>query len=209
MVVTIPGYQKIHRLFESYRLHGRGWVPDRGHAKPQCFDDSRDSKNESIWGARREIQRRRRHAPSCMGATEHQSNWPGMRKTLGKPGFCSGEARNRTFGCFPYDFGSSKGTERMLSETTTLITDRGEYVAFASLQRIIPPKALIRYWHSPFRHRFHEPLCLMMARRVLASAVARLFGLTPFGGDAVPHRCDGHRYPAGLQADVESHEFPG
>jgi hypothetical protein len=41
-----------------------------------------------------------RHAPSCMGATELQSNWPEMRKTLGKPGFCSGEDRNRTFGCF-------------------------------------------------------------------------------------------------------------
>jgi hypothetical protein len=104
VVVTIPGYQKIHRLFESYRLHGRGWVPDRVHAKPQRFDDSRDSKNDSILGARREIQRRRRHAPSCMGATEHQSNWPEMRKTLGKPGFCSGEDRNRTFWCFPNIF---------------------------------------------------------------------------------------------------------
>jgi hypothetical protein len=31
----------------------------------------------------------------------------------------NGEDRNRTFGYFPYDFGSSKGTERMLSETTT------------------------------------------------------------------------------------------
>ena len=54
-----------------------------------------------------------------MGATELQSNWPEMQKTPGKPGFLSGEDRNRTFGYFPYDFGSSKGTERMLSETTT------------------------------------------------------------------------------------------
>ncbi len=106
-------------------------------------------------------------------------------------------------------FGSSEGTERLLSETTTPITDRGEHVDFASMQQIIPPKALIQYWHSPFRHRFHASLCLMMARQVLASAVARLFGLTPFGGDAVRHRCDERRYPAGLQADVESHEFPG
>ena len=85
----------------------------------------------------------------------------------------------------------------------------GEHVAFASLQRIIPPKALIQCWHSPFRHRFHASLCLMMARQVLALAVARFFGLTPFGGDAVRHRCDEYRYPAGRQADVESHEFPG
>ena len=75
--------------FESYSLHGRGSVPNRAIQNPQCFGDSRDSKNDSIWGARREIQRRRRHAPSCMGATELQSNWPDMQKTLGKPGFCS------------------------------------------------------------------------------------------------------------------------
>ena len=29
-----------------------------GHVKPQRFDDSRDSKNNSIWAARREMQRR-------------------------------------------------------------------------------------------------------------------------------------------------------
>ena len=37
-----------------------------------------------------------RHAPSCMGATELQSNWPDMRKTLGKPGFCSKGFRKLT-----------------------------------------------------------------------------------------------------------------
>jgi hypothetical protein len=36
-----------------------------------------------------------------MDVQESQSNWPEMRKTLGKPGFCSGEDRNRTFSCFP------------------------------------------------------------------------------------------------------------
>ena len=72
-----------------------------GTSKTQCFGDSRDSKNDSILGARREMQRRRRHAPSCMGATDGQRNWPNMRKTLGKPGSLSGEDRNRTFECFP------------------------------------------------------------------------------------------------------------
>jgi len=33
-----------------------------------------------------------------------------MRKTLGKPGFLSGEDRNRTFKCFPNVFGSLKGS---------------------------------------------------------------------------------------------------
>jgi hypothetical protein len=31
-----------------------------------------------------------------MGATELQSNWPDMRKTLGKPGFCSTGFRKLT-----------------------------------------------------------------------------------------------------------------
>jgi hypothetical protein len=62
----------------------QAWIgARRGHAKSQCFADSRDSKNDSILGARREMQ-----APhdamhrASMGATELQSNWPDMRKTL-------------------------------------------------------------------------------------------------------------------------------
>ncbi|MFN9230177.1 MAG: hypothetical protein ACK6DU_02930, partial [Planctomycetota bacterium] len=47
----------------------------------------------------------------------------------------------------------------------------------------------------------------MMEVQVLASEVARFFGLTPFGGDAVRHRCDEYSFPAGLQADIESHEL--
>ena len=39
-----------------------------------------------------------RHAPSCMETTVSQSNWPEMRKTLGQPGFLSGEDRIRTCG---------------------------------------------------------------------------------------------------------------
>jgi hypothetical protein len=37
-----------------------------------------------------------------MDVQESQSNWPEMRKTLEKPGFCSGEDRNRISGCFGY-----------------------------------------------------------------------------------------------------------
>jgi len=74
---------------------------------------------------------------------------------------------------------------------------------------LTPLNLWIQYWHSPLRHRFHASDGLMTELQVLASAVARFFGLTPFGGDAVRHLCDEYRYPAGLQADVESHEFPG
>jgi len=41
----------------------RLWIVARlGHSNPQCFADSRDSKNDSNLGARREIQRR---VPPC------------------------------------------------------------------------------------------------------------------------------------------------
>jgi hypothetical protein len=103
-VGTMPGFQEITQIVRILPPPP-SWIGARlGHAKPQCFDDSRDSKNDSIYGARREMQRRRRHAPSCMGATDGQRNCPEMRKTLRKPGFLSGEDRNRTFGCFPNVF---------------------------------------------------------------------------------------------------------
>jgi hypothetical protein len=53
---------------------------------PSDLTTQRDEKNNSIFGARREMQ-----APhgamhrASMGAPELQSNWPEMRKTLGKP----------------------------------------------------------------------------------------------------------------------------
>jgi len=37
-----------------------------------------------------------RHAPNCKGATELQSNGQEMRKSLGKPGFCSTGFRQLT-----------------------------------------------------------------------------------------------------------------
>ncbi len=38
------------------------FVARQAHSKPQCFGDSRDSKNDSIWASRREMQRR---IPPC------------------------------------------------------------------------------------------------------------------------------------------------
>jgi hypothetical protein len=107
-VVTIPGFQEITRIVRILSPPLVWFVASPAHSKPQCFDDSRDSKNDAIWGARREMQRRRRHAPSCMGATDGQRNWPKTRKTLGKPGFFSGEDRNRTTYKSPGKIGVSK-----------------------------------------------------------------------------------------------------
>jgi len=104
VVVTIPGFQGITKIVRILQPLSAWIRAEPEHTKPQCFGDSRDSTNDSIWAARREMQRRRRHASSCVGATDGQRNWPETRKTLGKPGFLSGEDRNRTFGCFPNVF---------------------------------------------------------------------------------------------------------
>ena len=50
---------------------------------------ARLEKRLDLGCATRNASAARRHAPSCMGATELQRNWPEMRKTQGKPGFCS------------------------------------------------------------------------------------------------------------------------
>jgi hypothetical protein len=42
--------------------------------------------------------------------------WPKMRKTLGKPGFFSGEDRHRIFGVFPMFLDSSKGCSREIAD---------------------------------------------------------------------------------------------
>ncbi len=67
------------------------------------FITSRNFGLFRICGKNKEKSRFRTgsHAPSCMGATVGQRNWPETRKTLGKPGFLSGEDRNRTTRKFP------------------------------------------------------------------------------------------------------------
>ncbi len=72
--------------FESYHLPGNKLEQTRIMQNPSALATQRDSKNDSIFAARREMQ-----APhdamhrASMGAPELQSNWPGMRKTLAKP----------------------------------------------------------------------------------------------------------------------------
>jgi hypothetical protein len=56
----------------------------------------RDAKNDSILAARREMQRRRRHAPSCMETTEASGNSQEVRYSQGKALFCSGGQGIRT-----------------------------------------------------------------------------------------------------------------
>ena len=51
-----------------------------------------------------------------MDRQEGQSNWQEMRKSPGKPGFWSGEDRNRIFGVFPMFLDSSKGSSREIAD---------------------------------------------------------------------------------------------
>ena len=67
-------------------------------------DDSGDSLGDSPGAKAAHKTTQHLQAWTCMDRQESQSNWPNMRKTLGKPGFLSGEDRNRTYACFPNVF---------------------------------------------------------------------------------------------------------
>jgi len=61
-----------------------------------------------------------------------------MRKTLGKPGFCSGQDRNRTFGCFPNVFGMFEGyllTLAFADNKPVAVARLGEYLDFHGSER--------------------------------------------------------------------------
>jgi hypothetical protein len=66
--------------------------------------DSGDSLDDSPGSKAAHETTQHLQAWTCMDRQESQSNWPEMRKTLEKPGFLSGEDRNRTFSCFPCVF---------------------------------------------------------------------------------------------------------
>ena len=64
-------------------------------------DDSGDSQDDSPGAKAAHKTTQHLQAWTCMDRQESQSNWPEMRKTLGKPGFFSGEDRIRTTRKFP------------------------------------------------------------------------------------------------------------
>jgi len=59
-------------------------------------DDSGDSLDDSPRSKAAHKTTQHLQAWTCMDRQESQRNWPNMRKTLGKPGFFSGEDRTRT-----------------------------------------------------------------------------------------------------------------
>jgi hypothetical protein len=60
-------------------------------------DDSGDSLDDSPGSKAAHKTTQHLQAWTCMDRQESQRNFAEMRKTLGKPGFLSGEDRNRTF----------------------------------------------------------------------------------------------------------------
>ncbi|MCU0721095.1 MAG: hypothetical protein MUC83_15400 [Pirellula sp.] len=66
--------------------------------------DSGDSQDDSPGGKAAHKTTQHLQAWTSMDRHELQRNCPEMRKTLGKPGFLSGEDRNRTFASFPNVF---------------------------------------------------------------------------------------------------------
>ncbi|MFM2218825.1 MAG: hypothetical protein RL240_3143 [Planctomycetota bacterium] len=73
-----------------------------------------------------------------MDRQESQSNWPEMRKPLGKPGFWSGEDRIRTFGCIPDVSGMFEGyllTLAYADNKPVAVARLGKYLDFQGFER--------------------------------------------------------------------------
>ena len=94
-------------------------------------DDSGDSLDDSPGSKAAHWTTQHLQAWTCMDRQESQSNWPEMRKTLGKPGFLSGEDRNRTFGCFPNVF------EEFERQPSTLAYADNKLIAAPSLSEYL------------------------------------------------------------------------
>ena len=87
-------------------------------------------------------------ACTCMDVQESQSNWPDMRKTLGKPGFCSGEERNRTYACFPCVI--EEFERYQFPSTLPLITSRNRFplASVYSVCSLLPCVRFVPWFHS-------------------------------------------------------------
>ena len=55
-MLAVPRIRKSLKELESYRTHGSGSLPDRDMQNPSILAIQRDSKNDSIFGARREMR---------------------------------------------------------------------------------------------------------------------------------------------------------
>ena len=100
-ILTIPCFQEILRIVRIplpllQATRARLGVMQ----KPNVLTPKRDAKDDSILAARREMQRRRRHAPSCMETTEVSGNSQEVRYSQGKASFCSGGQGIRTLDSF-------------------------------------------------------------------------------------------------------------
>jgi hypothetical protein len=83
-------------------------------------DDSGDSLDDSPGAKAAHKTTQHLQAWTCMDRQESQRNWQEMRKTPGKPGFLSGEDRNRTFPHFSCVFLQADGKTILPTTLPTL-----------------------------------------------------------------------------------------
>jgi hypothetical protein len=63
-----------------------------------------------------------------------------MRKTLGKPGFLSGEDRNRTFGCFPCVFERVREARRTVGHPRVSLILEVFFIWFVATMLHVPER---------------------------------------------------------------------
>ncbi len=99
-VVNCIGLISSHQLFKPQKPSSNPAPPLQNSIFPlgrrRLGDESRDSLYDSPGGKAAHRTTQHLQAWTCMDRQDSQSNWPHMRKTLGKPGFRNGEDRTRT-----------------------------------------------------------------------------------------------------------------
>ena len=119
-------------FFEKVRVLAGGSNPTPSSAKPPVFLRKKRVPRRlwtTRWTTHQGSRQRTRavdlfgqqlQACTCMDVQESQSNWPDIRITLGKPGFCSEQDRNRTFECFPDGFVEFESCLKVISSEAML-----------------------------------------------------------------------------------------
>ena len=92
-MLAVPRIRKSLKELESYRTHGSGSLPDRDMQNPSILAIQRDSKNDSIFAARREIQRR---DPPCTELHGRYRRPKELARNAKNPGKTFGFAAERT-----------------------------------------------------------------------------------------------------------------
>ena len=94
-----------------------------------------------------------------MDRQESQSNWPNMRKTLGKPGFLSGEDRKRTIAKY---YGNSKVLPLGGADSGAVVVTPEDFTSSTSVLMDSDLTAIIEAWptlDTSVRESILEMIC--------------------------------------------------